>query len=99
MISFFKKQVTKPDYSKEIVFQLYTFNSNVLLDYYNAFIKMGAVIESIAGKNDYYSDFDKIVNDIEEKKEGLIISIKDGYAMFMGCNKHKGKELYILIIM
>lgn len=94
MISFFKKHIDKPDYSKEIIFQLYTFNSNLLIDYYNVFVKMGAVIESISGKKDYYSDFDKVINDIEEKKKGLIISIKDGYSMFMGRNKHKEKELY-----
>jgi hypothetical protein len=94
MISFFKKQEAKPDYSKEIVFQLYTFNPNLLVDYYNAFIKMGAVVENISGINDYYSDFDKIVNDINEIKEGLVISIKDAYSIHMGRNKHNNQEIY-----
>jgi hypothetical protein len=94
MISFFKKQIDKTDYSKEIIFQLYTFNSNLLTDFYNVFVKMGAVIESISGQRDYHSDFDKVINDIEEKKKGLVISVKDGYSMFMGRKKHKEEELY-----
>jgi hypothetical protein len=94
MISFFKKQEAKPDYSKEIVFQLYTFNPNLLVDCYNAFVKMGAVVENISGINDYYSDFDKVVNDINEIKKGLMIAIKDGYEIFMGRNKHNNQELY-----
>lgn len=94
MISFFKKQEAKPDYSKEIVFKLYTFNANILVDYYKAFVKMGVVVENISGISDYYSDFDKVVNDINEIKKGLMIAIKDGYEIFMSRNKHNDQELY-----
>jgi hypothetical protein len=94
MISFLKKQEEKPDYSKEIVFKLYTFNPNLLIDYYNAFVEMGAVVENISGISDYYSDFDKVVNDINEIKKGLVISIKDAYSIHMGQNKHNSQELF-----
>lgn len=94
MISFFKKQIDKFDYSKETIFQLYTFDSNLLINYYNVFVKMGAVVESISGKKDYYDAFGKVISDIDEIKNGLVITIKDGYYIFMGCNNHKEKELY-----
>ena len=57
MISLLKKKTYKPNYSKETIFKIYTFDSDLLIEYYNAFVKLGAVIDYISGMADYYSDF------------------------------------------